>query len=215
VIENGLDLDSIRCYKPKQDVASYVRNGSFRVGFAGRLVPVKRVDLFIQTARYILDNYPDLKFSFHIFGDGPMRDELETLSKKLKTDDIIRFEGHCADIHREIQKLDVLLMTSDHEGLPMILLESMALRTPIIAHAVGGISNLLDHGTCGVLVLEHNARGYAHEIYCLEQSPQTRSDFAQKAYDRVTTNYTAEKNACAYASEYLQILRGKAWKLTH
>ena len=43
-------------------------------------------------------------------------------------------------------------MTSDHEGLPMILLEAMALKIPVLAHAVGGIPKLLDYGNCGILI---------------------------------------------------------------
>ncbi|MBK8163202.1 MAG: glycosyltransferase [Gammaproteobacteria bacterium] len=130
VIENGIDFESVHRRNNKTHTIPDTQTANLKVGFAGRLVPVKRVDLFIQTARYILDHYPDLKTSFHIFGDGPLREQLEQLSRDLATDRIVHFEGHCNNIHEELQKLDVLLMTSDHEGLPMILLEAMALELP-------------------------------------------------------------------------------------
>ena len=98
--------------------------------------------------------------------------------------------------------MDMLLMTSDHEGLPMILLEAMALQIPVIAHAVGGIPTLLDQGACGVLVREHNAPGYGDEIYRLAHNPEICSAIRQKALTRVSTYYSAEKNAGDYLLEY-------------
>ena len=147
--------------------------------------------------------------SFHIFDDGPLCEELEALNHELKTDDIVHFEGHCEEITEELQKLDILLMTSDHEGLPMILLEAMALETPIIAHAVGGISNLLDQGSCGVLVHDHSPSGYALQIYRLAQDHEKRTNITLKALNRVTTHYTAEQNAQSYCQEYAILTQAK------
>ena len=205
VIENGIDskLFSKLAYR---HTSPPTYNGKyFRVGLAGRLVPVKRVDLFIKTARYILDMHPDIKIVFHVFGDGPLRNELETLSRNLHTDNIICFEGHSDDIARKLQHLDILLMTSDHEGLPMILMEAMALDVPVIAHSVGGIPKLLDHGACGVLVSNHSAAGYADKILYLYHSPQLRTELAARALDRVTTVYSAIHNARAYLAQYNEI----------
>jgi glycosyltransferase involved in cell wall biosynthesis len=179
----------------------------FRIGIAGRLVQVKRVDLFLQIARYIRENHPDLPSSFHIFGDGPMRDQLEALNNSLDTADIVHFEGHCDDIHQKLKSLDALLMTSDHEGLPMILLEAMAIRLPIIAHAVGGIPKLLENGSSGILVQGHQASDYADAIYRLARSPQTRINITSHAFNRVATNYSADLNARKYLAEYLSLSR--------
>ena len=90
----------------------------------------------------------------------------------------------------------------------MILLEAMALQTPVIAHAVGGIPTLLDDGTCGILVNEQNAYSYAHEIQQLHQSPQRLSYLSNNALERVQSMYSAEHNAQAYLSIYSEILQG-------
>ena len=129
------------------------------------------------------------------------------LTINLKADSIVHFEGHSDDIFRKLMDLDVLLVTSDHEGLPMVLLEAMALQTPIIAHAVGGIPKLLDEGSCGILVYEHTASGYAGEIYHLTGLPQVLSDISINALKRVRTCYSADQNARAYSSEYFSISR--------
>ena len=205
VIENGIDLLEAKKAQDGTGPRSDPQSGTFRIGIAGRLVPVKRVDLFIQTAQYMRDHHPDLHASYHIFGDGPLRSKLESLSHTNKITDILHFEGHCHDMHEILQSLDVLLMTSDHEGLPMILLEAMAVHTPIIAHAVGGIPKLLDNGSCGILIHGHRASDYGDAIYRLAQSPWTRKAVTQNAYNRVVTDYSAESNARNYLAEYTSI----------
>ena len=205
VIENGIDIQDIKQQQEKLNVSYALRQDLFRIGLAGRLSPVKRVDLFIQVARFLHDHYPDLKASFHIFGDGPMRNQLVALNRALGTEDIVYFEGHSDDIVQELRTLDALLITSDHEGLPMILLEAMAVQTPAIAHAVGGIPKVLDQGACGILVLGHLASDYAAAVYRLANSPQLRSEITKNAFKRVATNYSAELNARRYLAEYSAI----------
>ena len=149
--------------------------------------------------------HPELKLSFHIYGDGPLREELEQLSKQLQTTDIVHFEGHCTNIKAALDKTDILLMTSDHEGLPMILLEAMATRVPIVAHQVGGIPNLLDYGKCGILVKENCPEAYADAIQNVIQQPEEK---IQQAFTRLTKLYSSEQNA----TSYLNIYRGLALK---
>lgn len=209
VIENGMQIDSVYNHKKEDRPSERIGKTVFKIAFAGRLVPVKRVDIFIETARYIHDHHPDLLTSFHIFGDGPIRDELEALSQKLETDSFVHFEGHLDDLGRKLYDMDMLLMTSDHEGLPMILLEAMALQVPVIAHAVGGIPNLLDQGSCGVLVHKHSAPGYGDEIHRLAKNNDLRSDIRKNAHARVNTHYSAEKNAGNYLLEYSSIIAYK------
>ena len=212
VIENGIDLTSlantVASVKPghvKLDIEP--GTSSFRIGIAGRLVPVKRVDIFIKAAAELLNTHPELNTSFHIFGDGPLRAELVTLNQKLNTEKITHFEGHCENIHQELADLDILLITSDHEGLPMILLEAMALKTAVIAHAVGGIPTVLDQGECGVLVSEHQPSAYAEAIYQLMNHTDNRKNFIDKAVNQVTTFYSNEQNASSYHTVYWHLIQ--------
>jgi glycosyltransferase involved in cell wall biosynthesis len=98
-------------------------------------------------------------------------------------------------------------MTSNHEGLPMILLEAMALKVPVIAHAVGGIPNLLAQGECGLLVEEHAAQGYADTLYRLYMNPDERTEITNRAFSRVTQMYSAGKNADKYYMEYKKLMQ--------
>lgn len=206
-IENGLDIEAIQSQATKQNPDENAYPTTITVGLAGRLVPIKRVDLFIEAAQYIQEHYPGLKISFHIFGDGPLRDELENLSKKLGTENIVHFEGHCDNLPQQLQGLNALLMTSDHEGLPMILLEAMALQVPIVSHAVGGIPQLLDNGSCGTLIHEQNAPAYANVIQQLQQHPQKFLDLTKNALNRAQTVYSAKRNAKDYLSIYYELIQ--------
>lgn len=202
VIENGVDPASFST--TAEPVNSDIEHNacSFRIGIAGRLVPVKRVDIFIKAAAELLNTHPELNTSFHIFGDGPLHTELTALSHKLNTEKMIHFEGHCENMQHELTDLDALLITSDHEGLPMILLEAMALKTPVIAHAVGGIPAVLNQGECGILVSDHQPSAYADAIFKLIKNSEIRTNIIHNALNHVTTFYSAEKNASAYHAVY-------------
>ena len=209
VIENVIYVENNLSHTEKISKYHKTDQTNFKIALAGRLVSVKRADIFIASARYLMDHHPDIKVSFHIFGDGPLRDDLIKLSKELGTDNIVHFEGHCDDMVQALLEIDVLLLTSDHEGLPMILLEAMALQIPIIAHAVGGIPNLLAHGSCGILVREHSASGYGEEISRLLRNPNSRNSIRKKAFSIVKTRYSAETNARTYLAEYTSIVENK------
>ena len=198
VIQNGIDIEQV------SQVAGHSIEApdTIKIGIIGRLVPVKRVDLFIRTAHLLLSEHPELNLRFHIYGDGPQRSDLVSLNQQFNSHAQVHFEGHCEEILAELKSLDLLLMTSDHEGLPMTLLEAMVLKTPVLAHAVGGIPSLLDHGTCGLLIERHNPEAYAQAVIKLVSDPLLRKAITDNAFKRVTEHYSAIQNAKNYLHQY-------------
>lgn len=206
VIENGIDIDKFTV--PKREGPDHsTDNKPLTIAIAGRLTAVKRIDIFIETAQQLLQTHPELSFDFHIYGDGPLREELEQLSNKLQTKNMVHFKGHCSDMTSALKQLDILLLTSDHEGLPMILLEAMAARVQIITHAVGGIPRLLDDGKCGILIHENRPVLYAEAIVRATQQGQDKSKMLRLALDRLNKHYTAKINAKSYRKAYHSILK--------
>jgi len=206
VIENGVDIDTLKqCFSDK--IKKNTNKKSYRIGIAGRLVAVKRVDLFIESAVYLKQNHPALPVHFHIYGDGPLYKTLLAQVRSQQAGDYIHFEGHCENITEELQTLDALVMTSDHEGLPMVLLEAMCLHTPIIAHAVGGIPHLLEQGKCGILVRKHTAKAFSEAIINLITQPEQYQQLTRLAFERINKNYSAKYTAKAYESLYHSLMR--------
>lgn len=201
VIENGIDIASLQTIKSKHS-EHQKKPDTIKVGIAGRLVPVKRVDLFIQAAAEVLTSCPKPAVSFHIYGDGPLHTELLALARKLNLEDSLHFEGHCDTMQQALAELDILLITSDHEGLPMVLLEAMTLETTVIAHAVGGIPAVLNQGKYGILVTHHSPHAYANAIHQLIRQPEKRHQLVDMAKTRVINTYSSTKNAAHYQRLY-------------
>lgn len=204
VIENGVDIDALL---ESVETHTVTENDVYHIGIAGRLTPVKRVDLFIECAVYLKHNHPELDIHFHIYGEGPLRAALTEQVNSRQADAYIHFEGHTENIPQQLQTLNALLMTSDHEGLPMILLEAMCMKTPIIAHAVGGIPELLDHGKCGTLVNTHTPEAFAQAITKLILQTEEHRTKTERAFSRVIDRFSAEHTANVYLDRYKKVIR--------
>jgi len=204
-IENGVDIDSLL------DLANnrkeLFQSNQVNIAVVGRLVPVKRIDLFIKTAKYCTTHYPKLDIKYYIFGDGPLMQELKDYSKSIDIIDKIHFEGHVTNIHKRISEMDILLITSDHEGLPMTLLESMILGTNVIAHAVGGIKKVLKNGELGTLIYNQTEKEFADAInHSIVHSHRTQ-ELIEKAKKHIESYYSSNINASHYYRCYCEILK--------
>jgi len=206
VIENGVDIDALAPYKKPQPLKNHHKKNHYKIGLVGRLVPVKRVDLFIRTAKHMQDHHPKLSIHFHIYGDGPLHNELTQLAHSLGVNHIIKLEGHCDDIHSQIASLDALLITSDHEGLPMTLLEAMALGTPVIAYAVGGITNVCQKGAYCWLVNQNTPELLSQKLYDCLSSEKQRQTIANMAVQQINQKYSTKNNANSYKAIYSKTL---------
>ena len=205
VVENGLDIKALEGIKRSPQLR--FENGKINIGIVGRLVPVKRVDRFIQAAQIIQKKLPNEKVTFNVFGDGPLREQLESQTEHFQLSDGLVFHGHCAgsEIHNRIADLDLLLMTSDHEGLPMTLLESMFLGTPVICSSVGAIPHVLEEGKSGTLVNQLSGDAFASAINEAIENKAVTVEKAEKAVQRVTTHYSALQNAKKFLSIYSDV----------
>lgn len=172
LIYNGIDPDEVRWdaqpplqFSPGKEIC--------HVGLVGRVEAVKRPDLFLHMAALLIRRSDAQQWCFHVFGDGSQTAAMKQLARELGIWDQLRFHGHCRDIRRAIAGLDAVVMPSDHEGLPMVALEAIALGVRLIAHDTGGLSELLADNKF-FLVSDHSAEGYAKALEnALEFPPAT------------------------------------------
>ncbi|TNF01445.1 MAG: glycosyltransferase, partial [Gammaproteobacteria bacterium] len=101
-----------------------------------------------------------------------------------------------------IRQLDALLMPSDHEGLPMTLIEALALKIPVVAHDTGGIPEALDYGRCGTLVKEHSASGYAAALDRLIKQSADAQFKASAGESHVREHFDRRENVRKYIALY-------------
>jgi glycosyltransferase involved in cell wall biosynthesis len=199
VVENGVDVDAVAAQVVPVEFREAAPD-AIHVGIVGRLVPVKRVDLFLQTAALLVRDEPGRKWRFHVFGDGPLRAELTRLAGELSLTGVVTFHGHRSDIVACMAALDVLVMCSDHEGLPMTALEAAVVGVPLVAHAVGG---LLDVVPESLLVRAHHAGGYAAALRGLLQAGAATG--AAEMTRRVRDDYSSVRNASRIKLIYEQL----------
>ena len=120
------------------------------VGTIGRLVWQKGFEHFIEAIPDVLKRFK--KARFLVVGEGALKDKLEAKSKSLSLEDKIIFTGFRNDIKDVLAAIDIFVMPSLLEGLPMILLEAMAMAKPIVATNIDGVKEVLNNGETGLLV---------------------------------------------------------------
>ena len=151
VIHNGIDLDALAALR-EHHCARGLGHRPTRVAFLGRLVPVKRVDLFLEMAGKCLDAVSG-DLTFDVVGEGPLAAELRSLADRLGLQDRVTFHGFRPDAVALLADVDALVFTSDHEGTPMAALEAIAIGVSVVARAVGGLPEMLS-GVAGCRLVE-------------------------------------------------------------
>jgi GT2 family glycosyltransferase len=172
----------------------------FLIGIVGRLVPIKNHRLFLDAAFLVKKRFPMKLIKFIIIGDGELRKDLQEYSKKIGLDESVIFYGWEKSIHKVYSDLDLLVLTSNNEGTPVSIIESMASSVPVVTTGVGGIKDLLgsiegqprDNENCsicerGILCPKGNAKAIADGIaYSIEHYDPIRitraRDFVYKKY---------------------------------
>jgi glycosyltransferase involved in cell wall biosynthesis len=196
-IHNAIDCDKVTVGRCADDVRAEfgIERKSPLIGSVGRMAPVKGFGLFLKMARQILDQRPDARFL--LVGDGPLKAELENDSRRLNLERSVIFTGFRRDATDIINSLDLFVMTSYHEGIPMALLEAMVLGKGVVATAVGGIPEIIEDGISGLLVKSLDANELAVTCLRLMNDSNLCKDMGAAAKSHIETEFS------------IPILRGK------
>ena len=154
------------------------------VAFIGRLSQEKGADRFCALARDLADTAGE---PFHIYGDGPMRADLEHRWPEPV------FHGAVADAAKKIAGHRLVVMPSRAEGLPMAALEAMGAGVPVVAARVGGLPDLITHGSDGWLVDAGDRAGLARSVQAaLDLDRETYQAVCLKARQTIARRYSAD-----------------------
>jgi glycosyltransferase involved in cell wall biosynthesis/protein-tyrosine-phosphatase len=202
VVHNGLNLPAVKAARSREEVRRElgVPPRAFLVGTAGRLSAVKAQDSLIRAARLIRRHRRDA--TLVIVGDGPLRHDLAGLASRLGIDRHVRFTGARADVFDLVAAMDVFALPSLHEGVPMAVLEAMALGTPVVATAVGGVPEIVTDGVSGLLVPVGDDRALAGACVDLAQNPHWARALSACAQRVVHEDFSREINGKAVMDLY-------------
>lgn len=169
------------------------------IGAAGRFSPEKGFAVFVEAAALVAKERPEA--GFLLFGDGPTRPEIERLITEHQLRGRFVLTGFRTDLARWLPNLDVGVMSSYTEGLPVILLEMGAAGLPSVATAVGGIPEVIDDGQTGCLVPAGDARALAERIVNLLDDEPRRRAMAIAARARIERDFSF----AAMARQYFEL----------
>jgi len=175
----------------------------------GRLEKQKRFDIFLQTAKLVSDQMPNV--GFLIVGDGSQRKELESLAAKLGLYPSVRFTGARSDVPTLLGISDVFLLTSDFEGLPLTLLEALAMQVPVVATHVDGTSEVLGRGLGGILIPPRDPVAAADAVMALLHDEERRRITGREGRRLVEHVYSISLVNQQVEEAYRSVLQQNDW----
>ena len=170
VVSGGIDS---RRFQPAKEPASY------DLITTGRLVQIKRIDVFLQAVKKVADRMPHVKAV--IVGDGKLRDRLQSLSVDLGLSGNVFFAGHQDRVENWLCKSKIFVLTSDSEGLSLSMMEAMMCGLPAVVSEVGDLGDLVESGVNGFLVPRRSPALFADRLVELLSDAQELKAFSWAA----------------------------------
>lgn len=146
------------------------------------------------------------KARFLIAGGGPLEHSLRKEAEELGLGSRVVFTGWRTDNLELLSALDVFVMSSLWEAMPIALLEAMAARRPIVVTDVGDNRAIVDDGACGLLIPPRDPGAIADAIASLINRPDFARGLAERGYRRFQEQFTTAAMAASYARTYERAL---------
>ncbi|MGI8315854.1 glycosyltransferase family 4 protein [Halobacillus mangrovi] len=182
-VYNGVDLDKFPFTEKTQPEV-------FKVGILARLSPEKNHRLFVDIAAAMK---AEEDVQFYIAGDGPEREVIAEKIKQSGLEEQVQLLGEIKEPQEFLQSMDVLLLTSEREVFPMVILEAMATGTPVVSINRGGISEAIIDKETGMLVEDHSPEAFREKILALKSDEELRHKIIYAAREKVERDFTSEE----------------------
>jgi glycosyltransferase involved in cell wall biosynthesis len=152
------------------------------IGTVARLSPQKALHVLLEALPAVIREVPEVRVL--IVGDGSERPRLEKLADRLGVASCVYFAGNRVDVPDQLLAMDVFVLPSLFEGLPLAILEAMAAGRPVVATAVDGVPEIVKDGVTGFLVSPGNPAQLARALVRLLRDPRTAARFGDAARQR-------------------------------
>ena len=177
-----------------------------------RFVEKKGIRYGVEAVGQVVKEHPEIEY--RIIGDGPLRDEIESVIDQLKLREKIKLLGWKseAEILKYMNDSDILLLSSvtsndgDQEGIPVVLMEAMAMGLPVVSTFHSGIPELVQDGISGFLAPERDVSGLAKKLrHCIEH-PELWPSILKEAHNTIIQNYNIDDLNDRLVMIYQQLL---------
>lgn len=190
VIHNAINNFSNEIVKVSQ-LSNDKKNGNFLVGNVGRLSEQKGQEYFIKAAYEVLKK--DVNFVFYIIGVGEDEKKLKKIVTELQIDNKIIFLGYRDDVQNIMSQLDLVVLSSLWEGLPLTPLEAFSVGTPVIATKIDGNTEIIKNRQNGLLVKPRESKSLASAILELKNNSSLSSRIVNNERMDFSNKYSFDK----------------------
>lgn len=210
VVHNAVSVVAAPQYSPislsrsVHDRLGIPENGKIVVS-AGRLSPEKGHRFLVEAVSILTQKRNGAYFLF--CGDGPCQKDLKRQAQQLGIAEQCRFMGFRRDLHEIFQAMDLMVLPSLTEGLPNVVLESFAFGKPVVATAVGGVPEVVEHGVNGFLIPSKRPHLMAEAIEKCLMSSDMAKQFGKAGRHKVESQFSFELQAHKLEAVYREVLQ--------
>ena len=208
VIPNGVDVEMHALADPLELAEFGIPPGSRCFLYVGRLDPQKGIFNLLKAMRQIGPQHRDVHLL--LAGTGPQRGEIESWIANEGLGARIHLVGWRDDVPRLLRSADCLVLPSQWEGLPNVVLEAMAAALPVIATSVEGISTLVQPGKTGLLVPPGNPTELARAMDGFLTNPEGVRSWGVAGQRFVSAHFTWSRMIERYAQLYVELIMNSA-----
>jgi len=187
------------------------------LGAVGSLIKRKRIsdliEAFAELNNPMISPLSKCRLKCIIVGDGPEKDKLQKQVLKMGLQDKVVFTGFQSDAISYINAFDILVMASEKEGLPRVILEAMLMGKPVIACDIAGPSELIVDGETGFLVPAGQTKAIANAMLSLTKDSALRDQMGERAKERVIKNFPVEKYASSVNKIFEELINNGTHKI--
>lgn len=140
-----------------------------------------------------------------IVGAGPLEEEIKEEWKRLGLEDVVYFAGLQTNVKPYFEAMDVFMMSSSFEGLPIALLEAMSMECAVVSTNAGGIKEVIRDGEDGLMVAVDNWKDLTAKVEILIQNPHQLQQFQKAARNRVVDNFSLKRMVDELEDYYLEM----------
>jgi glycosyltransferase involved in cell wall biosynthesis len=216
VVYDAIELPSAEAMASRAEVRREwgIAEDSVVVGMVARVNPQKDYFTLAAAAAKVAQRQPKVRFL--VVGDDSLVEmnrqhfrEVSAELERLGVLDRFVFAGHRTDVYRQISAMDISVLATHREGFGLCVAESMAMRRPVVATAVGGILDFVQDGVTGLLHPHEDADGLADAIVLLAEDAAERERLGMAGYEYVKSHYSRQAFVRELGATYRDVTRGR------